>query len=404
MGRRKIYDFMKFESESNNHEQRFPCVADMQAAARRRLPKFAREYLMGSIGRGLGLENNRRALDSVKFTPRYLSSEADHPDLGKTLFGKHYTAPFGVAPIGLGGLIWPKAAEYLARAAHTHNIPFTLSSYATTALETIAGIAPENAWYQFYATVDEQINRSMLERAAQAGYEVLVLTVDVPQPTRRDHDIRNGLSVPPKFDVRTALSILAHPRWAVATAKAGMPTFENLTPYMPKPITLDEMSVFLSKLGDAHVSVERLKRFRDAWPGKLVVKGILSPVDACECVALGADAIGVSNHGGRQLEASPSAAEVLPEIRQAVGDDTILLADGGVRTGLDVAALLALGADFVLLGRAFMFAVAALGEPGAGHVVNVLKEELSQSVSQIGSPDMDSLRNFLTDVTLCRKS
>jgi isopentenyl diphosphate isomerase/L-lactate dehydrogenase-like FMN-dependent dehydrogenase len=376
-------------------ERRFPCVADMQIAARKRLPKFVCDYLMGSIGRGGALENNRRALDTIKFTPRFLSSQADHPNCSKMLFGRQFDAPFGVAPIGLGGLIWPKAAEYLARAAHAHNIPFTLSSYATTSLETIAGIAQQNAWYQLYATVDEKINQDMLDRAKVAGYEVLVITVDVPQPTRRDHDIRNGISVPPNFDIRTILSVAANPRWALATAKAGLPTFENMTPYMPNSVSLDEMSVFMSNLGDAHITLEQLKGFRDNWPGTLIVKGILSAEDASECQTIGVDAISVSNHGGRQLEASLSPVEALPDIRNAVGKDMILLADGGARTGLDIATLLAVGADFVLLGRAFMFAIAAMGEPGAEHVIDVLKQELSQSVSQIGSANLHSLANFL---------
>ena len=387
---------MKFD-KSNRFEQRFPCVADMQAAAERRLPKFARDYLFEAIGRGLARDNNRKTLDAVKFTPRYLSSAADHPDCAKTLFGHTFDAPFGVAPIGLGGLIWPRAAEYLARAAHTHNIPFILSSYATTSLEKVAHIAREHAWYQFYATVDEGINEAVIERAKQAGYEVMAITVDVPQPTDRAHDIRNGLAVPPKFDLRTVLAIATRPSWAIASARAGLPSFENITPHLPSGLSLEELSLRLAKLGDAHISIEQLKWFRDRWAGKLIVKGILSGEDAEQCRSIGIDAISVSNHGGRQLESSRSPVEALPEIRSAVGNQIVVLADGGARTGADIATLLACGADFVLLGRAFMFAVAAMGEPGASHVMDVLKREFSQTVSQLGCANIESLPERLAN-------
>ena len=378
-----------------NIERAFPCVADMKQAARRRVPKFAFDYLSGGIGRGLGLDTNRRTLDAVQFLPRYLSSEADNPDCSRSILDIQYDAPFGVAPVGLGGLIWPRAAEYLALAAREYNIPFTLSSFATTSLEHIAEVSEGHAWYQHYVTVDKHINESTLERALHAGYSVLVITVDVPAPTRRDHDIRNGLSVPPRFDASTVWRIMARPEWALAVARAGLPQFENLTPYYPGKMNLDDVGKFLTEILDAHVSIEHLKWFRDRWPGKLVVKGVLHPDDAVKCQSIGVDALVVSNHGGRQLDKVPSPLEVLPAIRQAVGTEYPLLADGGARTGLDIASFLAHGADFVLLGRAFMYAVAALGQPGAAHVMSVLTQELKISMGQIGAPTINRLPEFL---------
>lgn len=370
-------------------------MADMQAAARKRTPKFAYDYLVGGIGRETALATNRAALDAVKLVPRYLCSDADTPDCSQTLLDKTYDLPVGVAPMGFSGLIWPRAAEYLASAAQAHNIPFTLSGYATTNLEDIAALGCEHRWYQHHVPVDEGCNRDIIERARHAGYDVLVVTVDVPTAARRDQDIKNGLSVPPRFDWRTVLSVLARPRWALETLRAGIPAFENIVPYMPKGVSLEEIGVFISEFIERHVSLERLQRVREQWPGKMIVKGILDPAEAVQCQRIGIDAVVVSNHGGRQLDAAPSAITVLPAVREAVGPDYPLLADGGTRNGLDVARFLARGADFVLLGRAFMYATAALGEAGGGRLLNILKEEFRSLMAQIGCPRIAELPRFL---------
>ena len=377
-----------------NIDRKFPSVAEMQAAAKRRVPSFAYEYLSGGIGQETALKNNREALDQVKLTPRYLSSVADRPDCSHQLFGRTYDAPFGVAPIGLGGLMWPRLAEHLAAAASSHNIPFALSGFGTTGLESIAEIALPNAWFQHYVTVDESINRSLVEKARTAGYEVLVITVDIPTVTRRAKDIRNGLSVPPRFDLRTIWDIALRPRWAIETLQAGIPRFQNLLPYIPEGSNLEQLGVFLSDVTEGHVSVDKLKWFRELWPGKLLVKGILDPREAELCKSIGIDAIIVSNHGGRQLDATRSPIEVIGSVRDAVGADMPLLADGGVRSGLDVLRFLARGADFVLVGRAFVYAVCAIGAAGADHVMNVFKEEFRMSMAQTGCPTVTDISSF----------
>ena len=378
-----------------NTDQKFPSVAEMESAARRRVPRFAYEYLSGGISEGTALKNNREALDRVKLTPRYLSLAADKPDCSHRLFGRTYDAPFGVAPIGLGGLMWPRLAEHLAAAAKAHNIPFALSGFGTARLEDIAKIALPNAWFQHYVTVDESINRDMVEKARAAGFEVLIITVDIPTATRRAQDIRNGLSVPPRFDLQTLSHIALRPRWALETLRAGVPQFQNLLPYIPRGSNLQQVGVFLSEIIEGHVSLERLKWFRELWPGKLLVKGILDPFEAEQCKAIGIDAIVVSNHGGRQLDATRSAIEVIGVIRDAVGTDMPLLADGGVRSGLDVLRFLAQGADFVLVGRAFVYAVCAIGAAGADHIMNVLKEEFRMSMAQTGCSAVKDVPAFL---------
>ena len=237
----------------------------------------------------------------------------------------------------------------------------------------------------------------MLSRAAAEGYPVLVITVDIPTANRRDHDLRNGVAVPPRFDWRTARSAATCPAWCLATLKAGLPRFESLLRYVPLGASLEETTVFLTRLIEGHVTPEKLAWIRSQWHGTLLVKGILDPTDARTCIDAGADGLVVSNHGGRQLDGCLSAPEALPAIRAVVGDDVPLLADGGVRNGLDIARMIASGADFVLLGRPFMYALGAMGEAGATHVMDVLKTEFRIALRQLGCPDVSGLPGFLAD-------
>ena len=375
-----------------NLDRKFPTVASLVDAAKRRLPRFAFDYLVGGIGPELGLRENRQALDKVKLRPRYLTSSV--PDLGSRLMGRSYSLPIGVSPMGLTGLQWPRAAEFLAATAQRERIPFVLSMFATTRMERIAEIAPNSAWFQLYILTDPAIELDLIARARRSGYDVLVVTIDVPTATRRERDIRNGLSVPPRLDAITLLQIMRRPRWAFCTLRWGIPEFENLKPYIPANLSLVGLSEYISRLTEGNVSLERLKGIRDKWPGKLVVKGVLHPADAVACRQIGADAIVVSNHGGRQLDAAPAAIDVLDELKRATGDTMPVLVDGGVMSGLDIARALSRGADFVLIGRAFMLGIAALGQDGGNHVAQLLREELRSTMGQLGCSNLADMPSF----------
>ena len=376
-------------------DRHFPDVAHLEEGARRRIPKFVFEYVAGGTGLDAGVRRNRETLEQVLFTPRYTSVK-DDPKLETTFLGQRFAAPFGVAPLGLSGLIWPRSARMLAQAARQHNLPFTLSNFGTDALEKIAAIGGEHAWFQLYPPRIPEIESSHIERLKVSGYETMIVTVDTPTAHRRSHDIRNGLSVPPRIDIWNVLQMMSRPRWAFEQLRYRPLTFENFERYIPAGASLAERGRFLVDILEGHIHRERLERLRESWPGKLIVKGLMHPEDAKLCAEVGADALVVSNHGGRQLDGAPATAEVLPGIRQAVGEGMPIIADGGVRSGLDIARMLALGADFVLLGRAFAYAVAAAGEAGAHHVMDMLMAELRIAMSQIGCLDLGELPNFLT--------
>lgn len=358
------------------------------------MPGFVRDYLVGGIGGEVCLARNRSALDDVLMMPRYMS-EAPVPDIGCRLFGRDYDAPFGVAPLGLSGLMWPGAERKLATGAQAENIPYVLSTVATESLENARSFAGENAWFQYYPANDARVEQAILERCERAGYDVVVLTVDVPVHTRRAHDIRNGLSVPPAFDLKTVSQMITHPRWAFGMLREGVPQFTNITPYYEEGESIAASVKFLTKVMKGHITQARFDEIRRRWPGKLLVKGVLDVGEATRYLDSGADGLVISNHGGRQADAAPSAVSVLPRIREQVGAEAVLLADGGARCGLDIVKMLALGANFVLLGRPFIFALAALDRRGPEHVIGVLKAEMRADLGQLGCPAIRELASFL---------
>jgi len=372
----------------------YPSFADLEARAKVRLPRFAWDYLSGAAGDETGLAHNRSAYESIRFTPEYLCARRP-PETRTDLFGRSYAYPFGIAPVGQSGLIWPRSAEYLAAAAKRANIPFCLSMVATSSIERIGEIAGSNAWFQLYPLRDPGVTRSVLERAKKAGFSTLIVTVDTPAGRRTLRDRRNGLTLPPRLSLANVARMFAHPAWLAASARAGLPRFATLLPYLPKGADATGVMALTQTLIGRGMDAQKLEAIRALWDGPMIVKGPLSIQDARTCIGIGVNGLVLSNHGARQSESLISPLHVLPQIRAAVGDSLCLGVDSGARSGLDIARAIALGAQFVLLGRAFMFGVAALGATGAEHATELLAIELEQAMGQIGCFELKGLSGRL---------
>jgi (S)-mandelate dehydrogenase len=366
------------------------CVSDFRARAKRKLPKFAFDYLDGGAGTEAGLRRNEQAFEDIVFRPRALVN-VETRDLATTLFGRRWAAPFGIAPIGLGNLMCPNGDEAIARAAVKADIPYTLSTAGTTSLERIAEIGGPNAWYQLYVSRSDADVADIVDRADKAGYDVLLVTVDIPVPSRRLRDLRNNFAMPFRITPRVLYELVTHPEWSFRTLAAGRPRFATVERYAPAT-GRQSMAAYMSSQIRGKFDWGELKKLRDRWPRRLVVKGLLEAEDAVRARDMGCDGVVVSNHGGRQMESGPATIDVLPEIRAAVGPSFPLIVDSGVRSGEHVIKALAAGADFVLVGRAMMYAVGALGTSGATTAIDLLVDEAMRCLGQIGYTDVASVK------------
>jgi len=335
------------------------------------------------------MERNISSFEKIQFTPRFMLGDVGL-DFETELFGQRYALPFGIAPVGLTGLMWPRAEQHLASTAARYNIPYGLSTVATQAPETIGPIAAGRGWFQLYPPHDAEIRRDLIRRAKDSGFVALMVTVDVPAPSRRERQRRAGVSVPPKPNLRTFVHAALRPNWSLTTLATGIPRFRGLEKYVGSANLSDAAEFIGRQLGS--VSWDYLAAVRDEWDGPLMVKGLMDPGQAMRAVAdLGYDGVVVSNHGGRQFDGAPGSLDVLPGIAQALNGKGSVIFDSGVRTGLDVMRALALGADFVLLGRAFIYGVAALGERGGDHVVDILAEDLHSNMVNLGCERFEEL-------------
>jgi len=374
---------------------KYPSVNDLRTKAKSKIPKFAFEYLDGGCNDDHNLTKNTSDLRNVELVPEYLKNSVN-VSLKTKLFGVEYDAPFGIAPIGLQGLMWPKAPEILAKAAFKNNIPFVLSTVTTSSIEEIGKITEGNAWFQLYYPAKEDVRKNIIDRAANAGYPVLVLLSDVPSFGFRPKDIRNGLAMPPKMSLRNFYQILKRPEWAIKTLAHGQPEFETLKPYMPKGLNLSQLGKFMDETFDGRLNEEKIKPIRDQWKGKIVLKGVASERDMEKVISLGIDGVIISNHGGRQLDAGQSTIHALKNLKDKYQDKITIMMDSGLRNGPDVARTLAQGASFSFLGRSFMYGVGALGKRGAEHTINLIFTELKQVLEQIGCEKTIDLPKFLS--------
>jgi L-lactate dehydrogenase (cytochrome) len=384
----------KSSAKKWNYNSDYPAIDDLINKAKKRIPRFAFEYLDGGCNEDVNLRKNTDELRQVELAPYYLS-EHTGSDLRTELFGHTYDAPFGISPIGLQGLVWPNAPEILAAAAFQHNIPFILSTVSTSSIERIAEITEGRAWYQLYHPAENSLRDDILKRLDAVKCPVLVLLSDVPSFGFRPRDIRNGLAMPPKMSVKNILQIMTRPEWAFRTLYHGTPGFATLKPYMPKGLNMSQLGQFMNQTFAGRLNPEKIAPIRDKWKGKIVLKGLATEADVEQAIKLGLDGVIVSNHGGRQIDAGQSAIKSLDPIVQKYKGQIKIMMDSGVRSGPDVARTLASGAEFAFLGRSFMYSVAALGNEGGNHMISMLKTQLQQVMEQVCCAKVEDLQNHL---------
>jgi L-lactate dehydrogenase (cytochrome) len=349
-------------------------IGDYRALAKARLPHFLFEYLDGGSYDEVTLRRNVEDLQRLTLKQRVLR-DVSTIDLSTELFGKNWAMPVGLGPVGLSGLYARRGEVQAARAAAAANVPFALSTLSACSIDEVARAAP--LWFQLYIVKDRGFVSDMIARANEAGCGALLLTVDLAVPGTRYRDYRSGLSGSMRGPVARMKQVLRRPDWAWDVAVRGRPmTMGNLEPVLGANAALSDLMGWVGQNFDSSVTWKDVEWVRSQWPGALVIKGILDPDDARECVANGADGIVVSNHGGRQLDGALSSARALPPIADAVAGRAAILADGGVRSGLDVVRMLALGADFVLMGRGWAYALAARGQAGVAHVLKLIDAEM----------------------------
>jgi len=375
-------------------DSRAPSTDLLYRRAKKRVPGFAFDYLTGGCFSELNLARNTDEIRDYRLRPTYIGNYAGASQ--KTnLFGVEYDAPFGIAPVGLQGLIWPKSGAILAKAAYQNHIPFVLSTVGTADIESIAEITQGQAWFQLYHPAEDALRDKLLERAWAAGIKTLVILADTPTFGYRPKEIRNGLSIPPRMTLQNILQMTLHPTWSFSQLLNGVPSFATMKPYIPKGLNMKHLGLFMNKTFSGRLTEDKVKALRDKWKGTLVVKGIVNPTDAQKIISLGADGLIVSNHGGRQLERGQSTIRALGDLVAAFKGQIKIMIDSGLRDGSDIAIALALGADFAFLGRTPMLAVCALGSRGGEHVAAMLKKQLQQVMEQIGCEQIDDFPKFL---------
>ena len=358
-------------------------LEDARKLAKKRLPKMFFDFVDGAAGDEKLCELNSTALDQIRLEPKVLRN-VEKRNLSKKFFNINYDLPFRFAPMGMCNLTWPGADKMLAKESIVNNIPTCVSMASTTALEQMYEFTEGRSWLQLYIFQDEKFVMELLDRAEKTGYKTLVLTVDVPIQFRRAKDDKNGFTVPFKIGPKQFFDFATHPNWSISTLLYGI----------PKPMNYETSkggNKFVRSESRGSTDWETLKRIRNAWKGKLVVKGVMSQDDALKIKNEGADAIQVSNHGGRQLESATSAINALPLIRKALGPEFPLIFDSGIRSGGDIVRALAFGADYVMIGRPLMYAIGADGAQGLRKIIEIIKEELSTTLGLVGLTDINDI-------------
>ena len=364
--------------------QKIFSIKDARELSRKRLPKLVFDFIDGASGDEKLAEINSIALDQIRLEPKVLRN-VEKRSLKKKVLGYEFNFPFGFAPMGMTNLSWPGADSMLAAESARNNIPTCVSMASTTTLEKMYELSEGHSWMQLYIFQDENFVMELLERAKNTGYEVAILTVDVPVLSRRTRDDKNGFSYPFKIGPKQFFDFATHPTWSLSTLMSGIPKPMNYV------TSKSGDGIFKRKESRGSTDWNALKRVRDKWKGKLIVKGVMSPDDAIKIKEAGADAIQVSNHGGRQLDSATAAINMLPLIRKSVGSNFPLIFDSGIRSGSDIVRALAFGADYAMIGRPVMYAMGADGKKGLRRIVEIIKEEVSTTLGLVGLNDINDV-------------
>jgi L-lactate dehydrogenase (cytochrome) len=360
------------------------CIEDLRALARRKVPKAFFEYVDGGSYNEETLRANRAELEPIKLRQRVMVDVSDR-SLATTIVGQKVSAPFALAPIGLCGMQYGDGEILSAQAAEEAELPFTLSTMSINSIEQVAEATKNPFWFQLYVIRDRGFSRDILSRAAKAGCNALVLTVDLQVLGQRHRDIRNGMTVPPQIRLKNIIDMATKPEWVFSILRGKSKTFGNLAGHVKGMDDVTSLAQWTNSQFDPALNWKDVDWIKKVWPGKLIIKGILDVEDARTAVKLGADAIVVSNHGGRQLDGAQASIAALPPIAQAVGSDTEVLFDGGIRTGSDMLRALALGAHACLIGRAYIYGLGAGGKAGVAKAIDILKKELSVAMALTGT-------------------
>jgi len=373
-----------------------PGVAQMRVLAKSRLPKAVFDFIDGGAEDEASLRSNREDFSRYAFVPRVLRDVAA-PNLECRVLGSNASMPVIIAPTGLAGLAWPGAERLLASAAARQQIPFTLGALGSCDIEDIASTDLARKWFQLYVLKDRQVTHQLIERAEQSGYETLVVTVDVPVVGKRERDVVNGFTVPLKWSPRMCWEMISHPAWSLQTLQHGVPMMESLVPYADVDTRSAAAHAFwINSAFDPSASWEDLEKIRDAWKGKLLIKGVLSHEDATHAMRIGAEGIVVSNHGGRQLDGALSSIQALDNIAVHVDGQLELIVDSGIRRGSDVVKALCLGASAVMIGRPSLYGAAAGAEAGITRVLDIFREEIARTLALLGVDSVEKLdRSYL---------
>ncbi len=360
------------------------CIEDLRALARSKVPKAFFEYVDSGSYNEETLRANRADLERIKLRQRVMVDVSER-SLATTIIGQKVSAPFALAPIGLCGMQHGDGEILSAQAANDAGIPFILSTMSICSIEQVAEATGRPFWFQLYVIRDRGFSKDILGRAANAGCNALVLTVDLQVLGQRHRDIKNGMTVPPEIRLSNVLDIATKPSWVLSILKSRSKTFGNLAGHVKGMEDVTSLAQWTNNQFDPALNWKDVEWIKKTWPGKLIIKGILDVDDAKTAVKLGADAVIVSNHGGRQLDGAPSSISALPAIAQAVGSDTEVLFDGGIRTGADMLRALALGARACLIGRAYVYGLGAGGKAGVAKAIDILQKELSVAMALTGT-------------------